>query len=59
MEALDEFDDELSSQLVSKLAGYPFRMTQRQKLDEAADNIGNFLYDEALELIKEIYTAIE
>lgn len=59
MEALDEFDDELSSQLVSKLAGYPFRMTQRQKLDEAVDNIGNFLYDEALELIKEIYTAIE
>lgn len=59
MEALDEFDDELSSQLVSKLAGYPFRVTQRQKLNEAADNIGNFLYDEALELIKEIYAAIE
>ena len=59
LEALDDFDDELSSELASKLMGYPFRMTQKQKLKEALDDIGNFMYDEAAELIKEITSCIE
>ncbi len=59
LEALDEFDDELSAELAKKLGGYPFRITQKQKLEEAARYIGDFLYDEAAELIKEIYPSIE
>ncbi len=57
--ALDDFDDELSAALAAKLEGYPFRITQRQKLKEAAGYISDFSYDEAAELIKEIIPAIE
>lgn len=59
LEALDDFDDELSAELAGKLMGYPFRLTQKEKLKEAADNIGDFMYDEAAELIREIIPAIE
>ena len=59
LEALDEFDDELSSELISKLKGYPFRITQKGKLKEAAKYVSDFMYDEASELIKEIYPSIE
>ena len=59
LEALDDFDDDLSAELARKLSGYPFRLTQKQKLREAADHISDFMYDEAMELIKEIIPAIE
>lgn len=59
MVALDDFDDELSAKLVKKLAGYPFRLTQRGKLEEATTLIEDFLYDDALELIKEIAPEIK
>lgn len=57
--ALDDFDDELSAALAAKLAGYPFRPTQKEKLREASRYIADFLYDEAAELIREIVPAIE
>lgn len=57
--ALDDFDDDLSAELVHKLMGYPFRITQRGKLKEAADYIGEFMYDEAAGLINEIIPEIE
>ena len=59
IEALDDFDDELAKKLVQKLSGYPFRITQRDRLKEAAAFINDFMYDEAAEIIKEIYTGIE
>ena len=59
LEALDDFDDDLSMELAEKLTGYPFRMTQKGKLKEAVGLIGEFMYDEAAELIKEIMPAIE
>ena len=59
LKALDDFDDELSSELAGKLKGYPFRITQKEKLKEAVRLIGDFLYDEASELVKEISAAIE
>ena len=59
LEALDDFDDELSSELVKKLLGYPFRLTQRQKVKEAEDHISDFMYDEAAELIREVIPSIE
>ncbi|MCR5674587.1 MAG: Hpt domain-containing protein [Lachnospiraceae bacterium] len=57
--ALDDFDDELSKELATKLSGYPFRITQRDRLKEAAGLIEDFMYDEAAEIIREIVPAIE
>ncbi|MBR2274989.1 MAG: hypothetical protein IJ873_02865, partial [Lachnospiraceae bacterium] len=57
--ALDDFDDELAAELAEKLSGYPFRITQRGKLREAAEQIGDFMYDNAADLIREILEAIE
>ena len=59
LEALDDFDDELSKELVKKLSGYPFRMTQKEKLKEASAFIEDFLYDEAADAIRDIYSSIE
>ncbi len=59
LEALDDFDDELSSELAKKLLGYPFRITQRDKLNEAIALIEDFMYDEAADIIREIEPAIE
>lgn len=59
MEALDDFDDELAKELVKKLSGYPFRITQKNKLKAASGYIEDFMYDEAIDLIKEITPAIE
>lgn len=59
LEALDEFDDEQSAELAAKLQGYPFRITQMEKLKKATELINDFLYDEAAELIKEIVPTIE
>ncbi len=59
LEALDDFDDDLSKELVNKLSGYPFRITQKEKLKEAIGFVDDFLYNEAAEIIKEIYETIE
>ncbi|MCR4605200.1 MAG: hypothetical protein K5639_04290 [Eubacterium sp.] len=59
LEALDDFDDELSKQFVVKLSGYPFRLTQKDLLKKAEENIDDFLYDEAATLIRQVYIAIE
>ena len=57
--ALDDFDDELSKELAKKLSGYPFRITPKEKLKEAIAYIEDFMYDEAIDVIREIYSAIE
>ncbi len=57
--ALDDFDDELSRKLVKKLSGFPFRMTQADRLKEAASYIEDFMYDEAADIIREIVPTIE
>ena len=57
--ALDDFDDDLSKELAQKLSGYPFRITQSDKLKEAIAFINDFMYDDAAEIIKEIYPNIE
>lgn len=59
LEALDDFDDNLSKKLAGKLANYPFRITQRDMLGKAREYIDDFLYDEASEIIREIYKTIE
>lgn len=59
LEALDNYDDELAAELIKKLAGYPFRITQRVRVEQAAELIDEFMYDEAAELIREIYPTIE
>ena len=59
LNALDGYDDELSKDLAVKLTGYPFRITQRDKLKEAIGFIDDFMYEEATGLIKEIIPSIE
>ena len=58
MEALDDFDDVTSKKLVQKLSGYPFQEEQKKRLDEAKDYIEDFLYDDALEIIRELSNSI-
>ena len=57
--ALDDFDDDLSKSLAKKLSGYPFRLTQADRLKEAIAFIDDFMYDEAAAIVKEIYPTIE
>lgn len=59
LDALEDFDDELSKTLAQKLSGYPFRPTQADELKEAIAQIEDFMYDEAADLIREIYPTIE
>ncbi|MCR4947360.1 MAG: hypothetical protein K5929_10505 [Lachnospiraceae bacterium] len=59
LEALDDFDDDLSKELAGRLSGYPFRLTQKDMLKKASAYIDDFMYDEAAELIREISAAIE
>lgn len=57
--ALDDFDDEKAGKLAKVLSGYPFRLTQSEKLKEATAFIEDFMYGEASEIIRQIATAIE
>lgn len=57
--ALDDFDDDLSKELIKKLSGYPFRITQKNRLKEASNLVDDFMYEEAAEIINEIIPAIE
>ncbi|MBR4574182.1 MAG: Hpt domain-containing protein [Lachnospiraceae bacterium] len=59
LEALDDFDDEEAKRLTKVLSGYPFRLTQAEKLKEAAAFIEDFMYEEAAEIIRQIAPAIE
>jgi len=59
LESLDDFDDEEAKKLAKVLSGYPFRLTQAEKLKEAAAFIEDFMYEEAAEIIRQIALAIE
>lgn len=59
LSTLDDFDDEASKELIARLGGYPFRVTQRDKLAEAAGYLEDFRYEDAYAIIKEIYMHIE
>lgn len=57
--ALDDFEADEAMELVKKLSGYPFRLTQKEKLEQAKNYISDFMYDEAADLVREIIPAIE
>ena len=59
IDALDDFDDETAKDLARKLTGYPFRMTQRNRLMEAITLIDDFAYDDAIDAIKDIIPHID
>lgn len=59
LEALDEFEDEVSKKLALKLLGYPFRITQREKLRQAISYIEDYLYDEAADCVRDLESWIE
>ena len=58
LEVLEVSVHEVES-LAEKLSGYPFRITQKEKLKTAMAYIEDFMYDEAADLIREIYSEIE
>ncbi len=58
-ETLDDFNDDLSKKLIRRLKGYPFRATQAEMLGKAYAFADDFMYDEALEIIKELIPFIE
>ncbi len=58
LEALDDFNEELSEALINKLSGYPFGLTQKNRLKEAMTNLHNFNYDAAAEIIRELSASI-
>ena len=57
--ALDDFDDEEAKKQAKILSGYPFRLTQADRLKEAVSFIEDFMYDEAADVIRQIAPAIE
>ena len=59
LDALDDFDDELSKDLANKLNGYQFGSDQKEELNEALGLINDFLYDDAAEIIKRISVTIK
>ena len=54
----DDFDDDEAKMLAKKLTGYPFRLTQAERLKEAIGYIEDFIYDESAQIIKEIIPSI-
>ena len=56
---LDDYDDEKSLELAKKLSGYPFRLTQKEKMNQVIKLISNFGYDDATEIVREISETIE
>lgn len=59
LSALDDFDDEEAKKLAKVLSGYPFRLTQAEKLKDAVAFIEDFMYDEAADIIRQIAMTIE
>ncbi len=59
LDALDDFDDDEAKKLAKKLSGYPFRMTQADRLKEAIGYLEDFMYDEAADIIRNIAPTIE
>jgi HPt (histidine-containing phosphotransfer) domain-containing protein len=59
LEALDEYDDELSAELAKKLSGYPFTDKDRKMLEKASGLIDNFMYDDAAEIIRQLSPALK
>ncbi|MCR5356281.1 MAG: hypothetical protein K6E63_02655 [Lachnospiraceae bacterium] len=59
LDALDEYDDELSTELASVLSGYPFDEKYSDMLKKASGLIGDFMYDEAAELIRMLSEGIK
>lgn len=59
LQALDDFDDDGSKELILRLSGYPFRTTQKEILKTALSYIEDFMYDEAADAVKEVIPSIE
>ena len=57
-ESLDEYDDTESAKYLKKLDGYLFNDDLRKILDEAAAQLDEFMYDEALECVNKVIDAM-
>ena len=57
-ESLDEYDDTESAKYLKKLDGFLFNDELRKVLDEAAKQLDEFMYDEALECVNKVIDAM-
>ena len=57
-ESLDEYDDTESAKYLKKLDGFLFNDELRKVLDEAAERLDEFMYDEALECVNKVIDAM-
>ena len=57
-ESLDEYDDTESAKYLKKLDGFLFNDELRKALDEAAKQLDEFMYDEALECVNKVIDAM-
>ena len=56
--AIENCEDDEALDLVRRLDGYPFRITQKNLLKQAQRALEDFEYDEAAELVKQVAAAI-
>ena len=56
--SLDEYDDTESAKYLKKLDGFLFNDELRKVLDEAAKQLDEFMYDEALECVNKVIDAM-
>ena len=57
-ETLEEYDDTESAKLFEKLEGFLFNDELRKLLDEAKEQLDEFMYDEALECVNKVIGAM-
>lgn len=59
LRALDDYDGDASMPLIDELLKFPFRFRVKNSLKEARMNIEEYLFDEALEIVREAIKEIQ
>lgn len=58
LQALDDYDADLSGKLLEQFKKYPFRVTLKKKLNKVEDNIKNYMFEEAYGVVRTIIDSI-
>lgn len=59
LEALDDYDGDEAKLLMERFLKFPFRFTVKRRLKEAKNDISEYLFDEAYEIVKEAVGEIQ
>lgn len=58
LQALDDYDGDLASKLLTELLKYPFRITLKRRLKEAGENIEAYMFEEAYATVRNALDSI-